>query len=443
MTEATVPTSPIGTRGQRLGIGLAAAACLPGGWFGAAHLLHLPAPEIAPPVAALVFGAAVVGAAFLLAWAAEVAQIDISASLAIAALALIAVMPEYAVSFVFAWQGGNRIEATEGQSCVAGDGANPCQLVLANMTGANRLLIGVGWSMVVFIAWYRHRKRGQRISEASFDAAKAVEVAFLGLATLYSLTLPLKRTVTLLDAVVLVAIFVAYTIRISRAPAEEPELIGPSAWVGSFPQRLRRLTVVAMFAWSAVTILLVAERFAESLVATGEQLGISEFLLVQWLAPLASEAPELLVAGLYAWRLNVNAGLGTLISSKVNQWTLLVGTLPLVFAVASGSLRGLPIHGDEQPEDLFLTAAQSAFAVAVLLSLSITMREALALFSLFWAQFIIAAFVPGTSELTYVGFVYLALAAVMLFRNRHEVVARAREGFREPFHELAANANKK
>ena len=60
----------------------------------------------------------------------------------------------------------------------------------------------------------------------------------------------------------------------------------------------------------------------------GEALGIDEFLLVQWLAPLASEAPELLVAGLYAWRLNTNAALGTLVSSKVNQWTLLVGTLP-------------------------------------------------------------------------------------------------------------------
>ena len=86
------------------------------------------------------------------------------------------------------------------------------------------------------------------------------------------------------------------------------------------------------------SILLVAEHFAEALVETGESFGISEFLLVQWLAPLASEAPELLVAGLYAWRLNTNAGLGTLVSSKVNQWTLLVGTLPIAFAIASGAV---------------------------------------------------------------------------------------------------------
>ena len=95
--------------------------------------------------------------------------------------------------------------------------------------------------------------------------------------------------------------------------------------------------------FAAAVILLCAEHFAEALVRPGESLGVSEFLLVQWVAPLASEAPELLVAGLYAWRLNTSAGLGTLVSSKVNQWTLLVGTLPIVFAVAAGGFHGLPL----------------------------------------------------------------------------------------------------
>ena len=101
------------------------------------------------------------GAAFILSWAAEVAQLDISAGLAIAVLALIAVLPEYAVDFVFAWQGGNAFEAT-GPACLPPPGGgteSPCWLALANMTGANRLLIGIGWSMVVFIAWYRIRRR--------------------------------------------------------------------------------------------------------------------------------------------------------------------------------------------------------------------------------------------------------------------------------------------
>ena len=64
---------------------------------------------------------------------------------------------------------------------------------------------------------------------------------------------------------------------------------------------------------------------------------------MQWVAPLASESPELLVAGLYAWRLKAGDSLGTLISSKVNQWTLLVGGLPLIFALRAGTLDGLPL----------------------------------------------------------------------------------------------------
>jgi hypothetical protein len=91
-----------------------------------------------------------------------------------------------------------------------------------------------------------------------------------------------------------------------------------------------------MFVVAAGVILLSAEHFASALVETGAELGISEFLLVQWLAPLASEGPELIVAGLYAWRLHTDEALGTLVSSKVNQWTLLVGTLPIVFAASSG-----------------------------------------------------------------------------------------------------------
>ena len=159
---------------------------------------------------------------------------------------------------------------------------------------------------------------------------------------------------------------------------------------------------------------------------------------MQWLAPLASEAPELLVAGLFAWRLNTNAGLGALVSSKVNQWTLLVGTLPLVFAVASHSLHGLPI-GAMQREELFLTAAQSFFAVAVLSDLSLSVREAWLLFGLFWAQFALGAVVPSSMhgvERVAVGVVYLVLGAFVLLRDRARMPTLLRDGFRTPHHEM-------
>jgi cation:H+ antiporter len=60
-----------------------------------------------PVVDLFLFGAAVVAARFMLAWAAEAAQKDMSGALAIAILALIAVLPEYAVDLSYAYRSGS------------------------------------------------------------------------------------------------------------------------------------------------------------------------------------------------------------------------------------------------------------------------------------------------------------------------------------------------
>jgi cation:H+ antiporter len=439
-TQRTRP----GARGGQVPLALAVAASIPGTLLGLAELFHLGAPELAPPLLALLYGMAVIGAAFVLAWAAEAAQLDVSASLAIGVLALIAVLPEYAVGFVFAWKGGNDVERF-GPDCRAPDaeGASNCSLVLANMTGANRLLIGIGWSMIVFIAYWQWRRRGERHEGVKMERTKSVELSYLTLASVYCLTLPLKRTVTLIDTVILVSIFIAYTLRISQAPQTEPDLLGPAAWVGGLGKRARRISVLAMFVFAGIVILLVAEHFAQSLVDTGAQLGVSEFLLVQWLAPLASEAPELLVVALYAWRLKTGEALTAVVSSKINQWTLLVGTLPLVFAIASGSLHGLPVE-PAQRQEILLTAAQTVFAVAILINLSISLREAFALFGLFWAQFILGAVVPPSLkgvELMTLSTVYLAIGLWLLVRHRGDFRDRLRDGLRVPYSELEPEAN--
>jgi cation:H+ antiporter len=405
-----------------------------------ARLTH---PHLPDPLLAVIFGLAIVGAAFLLSWAAEAAQLDVSAGLAIAVLAFIAVLPEYAVDLVFAIKGGNAY-AEFGAACQAPAQAaagreSDCALALANMTGANRLLIGLGWTMVVFVAWYRMRARGERMEGVALERSHSVELAFLSIATVYSLTLPLKSTITLIDAAILVAIFLAYMVRISKAPAEEPHLVGPARAIGEFPVARRRAAVVGLFVVAALVILACAEHFAEALVETGANLGIGEFFLVQWLAPLASEAPELLVAGLYAWRLNTNAGLGTLVSSKVNQWTLLVGTLPIAFALASGSLDGLPIIA-RQREEVLLTAAQSFFAVAILVNLSMSVREAWILFVLFWTQFIAGAVVPDNwhgPELIAFAVAYMVLGVIVLAGGKREVPRLFRDGLAADYAELS------
>ncbi len=396
-----------------------------------------------PPtaVAAVLFGLAIIAAAFLLAWGAEAAQVDISAGLAIAVLAFIAVLPEYAVDMVFASKGGHAY-AAHGRACRAVGSVDepPCSLALANMTGSNRLLIGIGWALVVGLAWFQWRKRKMPNTDVRLERTNSVEVSYLLLASLYALTLPFKRSLTLIDAGVLVAIFAAYTFRIAKAPAEEPHLVGPARVIGELPTKQRRTVYGAMLAFAALVILACAESFAEALVAGGKAAGISEFVLVQWVAPLASEAPELLIAGMFAWRMASASGLSTLVSSKVNQWTLLVGTLPIVFAITSSSTHGLPLDS-LQREELFLTGAQAFFGVAVLMSLSLSIREALMLFGLFWAQFLVRAVVPSDwaeAERIGVGIVYLVLGMLFLIRQRAYVRSTLRDGFRTPFAEMAA-----
>ncbi|MFR9801193.1 sodium/calcium exchanger protein [Pseudonocardia sp. RS010] len=432
----------------------AVVVALPGLYLGAATLLGLPHPELPPVAAVAVYGLAIVGAAFVLSWAGEAAQVDMSAGLALAILALLAVLPEYAVDFVFTFRAGE-VFAAQG-ACVPGpDGTNPCSLALANMTGANRVLVGVGWPLVVLVALLAARRRrrqdggrppeddgGQRAGDRAgvrLPRTLSAEVVFLGIATLYSLTLPLRSSLTLIDLVVLVAVFVGYAIRLAQGPAEEPDLHGSAQWVAERRARSRRWLYGVLFAIAAVIILATAEHFADGLVETGSQLGIDRFVLVQWVAPLASEAPELIVACLYAKRLRAGDSLGTLLSSKVNQWTLLVGTLPLVFALSSGSLHGLPLDHQQRVE-LLLTGAQSFFAISILMTLALSWRGAIALVALFAVQFTTSITLPtetsNTVSLILSG-VYGVLGLAQLVRHRRELPRLLRDGLRTDPHRLA------
>ena len=342
------------------------------------------------------YGLAIVAAAFLLSWAAEAAEVDISQALAVAFIAFVAVLPEYAVDLTFAWKAGQDPEFAP--------------FAVANMTGANRLLIGLGWSAVFFIFWMRTRGRVLRL-----ERGHALDVAALTAATLYSLTIPFKGSISLFDTVILLAIFGAYMYGISRAEGGEPHLVGPAAWLGGLSMRRRRAANAWLFVFSAGVILASAEHFAEGLVESGTKLGIDEFLLVQWLAPLASEAPEFLVAGILAFRGRATMGLAALLSSKVNQWTLLVGGLPIAYSISGETLSGLPLDA-RQTEEVFLTAAQSLFAVAVLASLSLDRFEAAGLLGLFMIQFLI----PISEVRLAIAAVYMVLAVVMIVRQRRE-----------------------
>ena len=363
-------------------------------------LIHVSGAHPSPELQALSAGLAIFGAAFMLSWAAELAQLEMSQSLALALLALIAVLPEYAVDMYFAWMAGKDPQYTA--------------YATANMTGANRLLIGVGWAAVVVTYWLKTSRRS-----VDLEPSHKIEVFYLGVATLYSFFIPFKGRLDLFDAAVFITIFVLYIRAASRSAHVEPELEGPTEMIASWGISARRVTTVLLFLFSGYTIFIAAEPFAEGLLATGRTFGIEEFILVQWLAPLASESPEFIVAILFALRANPGASMGTLLSSKVNQWTLLIGMLPVVYAVSAGQV--VPMSMDSrQVEEILLTAAQSLFAVAVLANLSFSLTEAIVVFVLFTTQLLI----PDPRFRYYYSFMYIVLAVGLIVLKRN-----CREGF--------------
>jgi cation:H+ antiporter len=391
MGNAPPSTAPVRERGWWL-IGLMAALTLPG------MALRLSGMHVAPLVVALVAGVALVGAAFVLAWAAEAAQTVIAGGLAIALLALITVLPEYAVDVIFAWNAAH----------------NPDQAhyAVANMTGANRLLIGIGWSGIVllaaFIAWRRGAPRNQR-NGVALPAHSVVEVVLLLAATAYSLVLPWRGSITLFDTVVLFAIFVFYLWFLSRASEREEasNLVGPARAIAALPKGQLGPALVGLFVLAAAAIALVAEPFAEGLVQVGHQLKIDDFILVQVVAPIASEAPEFVVVALFAFVGRGETSLQALISSKVNQWTLLVGSIPLVYSISTGHVTGFALDG-RQTEELLLTAAQGLLAVILVLDRKLGVRESIGLLALYLLQFVF----PSHDARIIFAWVYFGLAAL-------------------------------
>jgi cation:H+ antiporter len=370
-----------------------------------------------PIAALLIYGAAVVAASFLLAWAAEAAQIDVSGGLAIAVLALIAVLPEYAVDLYYAYVSGHVPEYT--------------QYAAANMTGSNRLLMGLGWPVVVLVGIVVARKlRTNKPGKSagltpglSLEPANRVELGFLLIAGMVAFLVPATGHIHLALGLALLAWFGFYLYKLSHGDVEEPDLVGTAAALGRLPDRGRRIAVIGLFATSCAVILLCAAPFADNLVAAGTELGIDRFLLVQWLAPLASEAPEFIVATIFASRGKGTAAIATLISSKVNQWTLLIGSLPVAHLLGGG---GFSLVLDaRQTEEVLLTAAQTLMGVALILGLRFRRAAAWALLVLFVAQFPIAT---TQGRLLLCG-IYTAVAIAGLIINRRHLAATIRAPF--------------
>lgn len=324
---------------------------------------------------------AILAAAMLIAWAAESAQFFIAQGFALAILAWLQTLPEFAVEAVLAWK-------------------QQVPLLMANLTGALRLLTGLGWPMIYCTAALFHRSRHRRpLRQIALSDEHCVEVTGLLVAMAYLFLVWWKASLDVLDGAVLIAIYVAYLVVLQRMPATEAEEIDeleriPRTIVTAKPA-VRNAAIILLFGAGGILIYYTAEPFLASLLAVSVSLGVPNFVFIQWVAPFVSEFPEKVSA--FYWARTVeraSMALMNMVSSNINQWTLLAAMLPITYSLSRGAVSPIPLDSEQQLE-LLMTLGQSLLGAIFLVDMKLACWEAAGLFGLWLLQFVFSPIVPG------------------------------------------------
>ena len=377
--------------------------------FALLFLAALPIQEVGP-WSVLWTAPSILAAAMLIAWAAESAQFFIAQGFALAILAWLQTLPEFAVEAVLAWK-------------------QQTPLLLANLTGALRLLTGLGWPMIYATAAFFYRRRESKpLRQIRLEEEHCVEVIGLLACMGYATVIWWKSSLTLFDAVVLIVIYGAYLIVLSKMPVQEAEGIEdleriPRAMVtASKPVRVAAIS--GMFILGGGLIYFTAEPFLGSLLAVSASLGVPSFVFVQWVAPFVSEFPEKVSAFYWARTIDrASMALMNMVSSNINQWTLLAAMLPIVYSISRGEPSVITFD-EQQRLEILMTLGQSLVGALFLINMKLAWWEAATLFSLWAVQFALSAVAPGPGIIgtlakhihRHVTIAYLAWAAVEIVR---------------------------
>jgi cation:H+ antiporter len=220
---------------------------------------------------------------------------------------------------------------------------------------------------------------------------------------------------TVLDGIILVALYAFYARKVQGTPEEEPAVLGVPAGLVSLPRRYRRLAIAALILAAAAVVVTVANPFADALLATGTSLGIDPYFLIQSVVPVATEAPEFVVVAVLIANRRPAQGLALFLAASVSQWTLAMGALPIAFFAGGGGM-SMPLDAHQQLE-LGFTVALTLFAVAALVSLRPQRVDALLMVGLLAIHFIYpTAFIELAST-----FIFLVFAFDLFVDRRRAV----------------------
>ena len=338
-------------------------------------------PKASSPLSALWTFPSILFSSFVIAWAAEAAQFLMSQGLALAILAWLQTMPEFAVEAVIAWQAGKDPTQTH--------------LVIANFTGSLRLLVGLGWPMIYFVAAGFGWREQRRFVAVKLEEEHSVEIFGLLLPILYFTFIWWKGSLTVWDAFPLAGCYILYLWVLWKIPPreEEEEALDDLGYVPrralQMKGRARTAAILGLFVAGGLILYFSAHPFLDSMLALAGTLGVSTFIFVQWVAPFLSEFPEKLSAFYWARKVSTaNVAVMNMVSSNINQWSILSAMIPVLFVISAGEMR--PLNFDvHQREEILLTILQSFLGFLLLLNLELRFHEALILFLFWFVQFVV------------------------------------------------------
>jgi cation:H+ antiporter len=338
----------------------------------------------------------------MIAWGAEAAQYFMAQGIALAILAVLQTLPEFAVEAVLAWH-----QQTE--------------YLLANLTGALRLLTGLGWPLIYVAAATAYRKDIQApMRVIRLQPQQAVQVVGLLFGLIWQFVVWFKASLSVWDAALLLSVYVAYLLTMRKLPPEEPEALEDMEAVPrrivTAPRGLRIAAILGLFLVGGVGVFVVAEPFLEGLFGLAVSAGIPAFVFIAWVAPLVSEAPEGISA--YYWARDyprANTALMNVVSSNISQWTLMAAMLPIVYSISVGHAAAIPFDALQRRE-LLMTLGQALVGVLLLLDLELEWWEAIALFVLWAVQVVFSILAPQSPVHIWITWSYFVWAGMEFVR---------------------------
>src|SRR3989442_15667113 len=253
----------------------------------------------------------------------------------------------------------------------------------------------------VFATAGRHKAVGAQhaaplLPAIQLEREHAVEIVGLVPPLLYFIVILVKQSLTWVDALVLCALYLAYLWVLLRNPAHQMEQLeyapAVSRWAVRHRGWRRTAAIGGLFAAGGGLLYVSAHPFLESMLPLAGLLGVSQFVLVQWVAPFLSEFPEKVSAFYWARRVtHAPMALMNMVSSNINQRTVLAAMIPLVYGYSSLRHHGVWLDfrfDDAQRLELLLTLLQSGLAVILLANMEFDWLDATIIFVLWLAQFL-------------------------------------------------------